>query len=794
MAVSKEKIKKEKLYTITLSGMIPFPSVPFSFDLSEKYSMSAAKKAWDESNEIFLISAKNSSGAEPSRDILYDIGVIADIKQYIEMPDGTARVICEGRDRAELIDYNYSEEGPVSTVYRVSYESRDNDSPRVKAAVMEAQHKFEEFVKLLPRKLPKELITAVKMVEDPAILSDLIACEVLVSNEDKMSALSEYDPVRRIELISVIMEREMRILEKEDEIHKKVISKIESDQKERYLREQMRAIQEELGEDDDEIAEYRKKFSGKKLPKKVKEKVYSEISKLAKTPYSSAESSVIRNWLDICDEIPFGVYTKDSIDLDKVKKQLDRDHDGLDKVKERILEFLAVEKLTGKGSRQILCLYGPPGTGKTSICNSIAAALGRNYVRVSLGGVRDEADIRGHRKTYVASMPGRIIEGLSRSGSMNPLMLLDEVDKMTANSQGDPASALLEVLDSEQNSEFRDHFLEMPVDLSDVMFICTANTLTTVPRPLLDRMEVVQLDIYTRSEKYSIARHHLVPKQLKRNGLTSKQIKFTASGIYGIIDRYTLEAGVRNLEREIASLCRKIAYDIVEGKEESVKITSENLEKYLGPEKNRKDKEGKENEIGTANGLAYTELGGDTLKIETAIMPGDGKLQLTGSLGNVMTESARAAISYIRSRSDEIGVEEDFYKTKDIHIHVPEGAVPKDGPSAGVTIMTALVSGLTGIPTRNDTAMTGEITLRGKVLQIGGLKEKSMAAYSAGMKRVLIPEGNMPDIEECAPEVKKNIKFIPCSDAEDVLREALARGKRKRSRAPRRDGKRESAQ
>ena len=510
-----------------------------------------------------------------------------------------------------------------------------------------------------------------------------------------------------------------------------------------------------------------------KLPKSVEEKLVKEVKKLAKMPYSSAESSVLRNYLDLCIELPWSKKTKDRADVEAARKILDRDHDGLEKIKERILEFIAVKQLNPDLKNQILCLVGPPGTGKTSIAASIADALKRKYVRVSLGGVRDEADIRGHRKTYIGSMPGRIVTAINQVQSLNPVILLDEIDKLTNDSHGDPASALLEVLDSEQNKSFRDHFVEMPIDLSDCFFIATANTLSTVPRPLIDRMEVIEMKIYTRNEKLSIADNHLIPKQMKRHGLNKKMLRIDDSAVTEVIDFYTREAGVRNLEREIASICRKAAKNIVEGKEKSCKVTKDNISEYLGGRKIIPDVISETDEIGVVNGLAYTSVGGDLLKVEVAAMPGSGKLELTGSLGDVMKESAKAAITYIRSHADEIGVDPDFYKNKDIHIHVPEGATPKDGPSAGVTMVTAIASELSQRPVRRDIAMTGEVTLRGRVLAIGGLKEKTMAAYKTGIRTICIPKDNIVDMDEVDKIVKDNVEFVYWSEVGEVLKHAL---------------------
>ena len=649
---------------------------------------------------------------------------------------------------------------------------------KAEALVAEMRNTFDSFSKLMP-KPSNELVTAIKSLSDPGLLADFIAGSVLMNYVDKQMVLEEFDPMRRAELVCLLMERESDILRTEMNIHKKVRAQLDANQRDYYLKEQLRAIRDELGEneeeEDEEIVEYNSKIAAANLPDEVREKLVKEVKKLAKTPYTSAESSVMRNYLDLCLELPWGVKSKDRIDVAAAKKILDEDHDGLDRVKERILEFIAVKQLNPELKNQVLCLVGPPGTGKTSIGASVARALKRKYVRVSLGGVRDEADIRGHRKTYIAAMPGRIVTAINQAGTMNPVILLDEIDKLTRDAHGDPASALLEVLDAEQNKAFRDHFVELPVDLSDCLFIATANDMENIPRPLADRMEIIELKIYTRHEKLAIAKDHLIPKQLKRHGLNKRMLRIKEDAVLEIIDFYTREAGVRNLEREIASVCRKAAKNIVGQGLKSVTVKAENVKDYLGVRKILPDKIYSDNEVGVVNGLAYTEVGGDLLRVEAAAMPGSGKGELTGSLGDVMKESAKAAITYIRSHSEELGVDSEFYKTKDIHIHVPEGAVPKDGPSAGVTIITALASELSGKPVRRDIAMTGEVTLRGRVLAIGGLKEKTMAAYKAGVHTVCIPSENQRDLSEIDPLVRENLEFIPCSNVDQVLKAAIVR-------------------
>lgn len=703
-------------------------------------------------------------------------GTAAKIKQTVKLPEGNLKVFATGYCRASVEEYVFEDGKLYAELICKTLRLEDDGGVKGEALVSEMRNTFDSFSSFLP-KVSNELVTAVRAIQNPGLLADFIACNVLMNYVDKQLVLEEFDPLRRAELVSVLMERESEVLRTEMKIHKKVRAQLDANQREYYLKEQLKAIKEELGEndeeDDEEIVEYNSKIAKAKLPDEVREKLFKEVKKLAKTPYASAESSVMRNYLDLCLELPWGVKSKDRIDVSAAKKILDEDHDGLDKVKARILEFIAVKQLNPELKNQILCLVGPPGTGKTSIAASIARALKRKYVRVSLGGVRDEADIRGHRKTYIAAMPGRIVNAINQAGTVNPVILLDEIDKLTRDAHGDPASALLEVLDAEQNKAFRDHFVELPIDLSDCLFIATANDMENIPRPLADRMEIIELKIYTRHEKLAIAKDHLIPKQLKRHGLNKRMLRIKDDAVLEIIDYYTREAGVRNLERELASLCRKAAKQIVESGEKSVTVNAEKVKDYLGVRKLIPDRIYGDDEVGVVNGLAYTEVGGDLLRVEAAAMPGNGKVEMTGSLGDVMKESAKAAITYIRSHSAELGVDSDFYKTKDIHIHVPEGAVPKDGPSAGVTIVTALASELSGKPVRKDIAMTGEVTLRGRVLAIGGLKEKTMAAYKAGVHAVCIPSENERDLSDIDPLVREKLEFIPCSSVEQVLNAAI---------------------
>lgn len=770
-----EKLEKTELTVIPLRGLVAFPSIPLSFEIQRGAVSEACETANRNDEYIFLVAQKDIAAETPSPSDLYEVGTVSKIKQFLKLPEGNIRIVIDGVCRATAVRYNTGSKHIRAEVMCKTIDVDSNGGIKGEALIQEIMTVFDNFINYLP-KISHELMLAVKSIKSPGLLADFIGCNILIQFGDKQRIIEEFDPLRRLELLAVIMERELEILKAEAAIHKRVRAQIDGNQREYYLREQLKVIQNELGynaDPDSEIDEYYEKIRAAQLPAEVEEKLIKEVRKLAKASYNSAESGVMRNYLDICLEIPWGKLSKDRIDVQAARKILDRDHDGLEKVKERILEFIAVKQLNPGIKNQILCLVGPPGTGKTSVVQSIAAAMKRKYVRVSLGGIRDEADIRGHRKTYIGSMPGRIVNAIVQAGTRNPLILLDEIDKLTHDAHGDPSSALLEVLDGEQNKAFRDHFIELPLDLSECMFIATANTLDTVPRPLIDRMEIIELKIYTRHEKLSIAKNHLIPKQFKRHGLNKRMLKINDDVIMDIIDFYTHEAGVRNLEREIGKICRKSAKEIIETNVKNCVVTRNNLFKYLGARKTLPELITEENEVGIVNGLAYTELGGDILKIETAVMSGTGKIELTGSLGDVMKESARTAISYIRSHADELHIDPDFYKNKDIHIHVPEGAVPKDGPSAGVTIMTALASELSGRAVRRDVAMTGEMTLRGRVLAIGGLKEKTMAAYTAGVKTVLIPKDNERDLDEIDSVARTSLEFILCRTADEVLKNAF---------------------
>ncbi len=773
-----EKAERMHLPALAMRGLIAFPAIPLTFEVADEADAGVCLEAEKNDGVIFIVSLRDLSLTVPTEENLYSVGTVVKIKQTVKLPEGNLKVFAAGICRATAENLTIDDSIITADVIGKDLRLADKNSVKAEALVAEMRNTFDSFSKLMP-KPSNELVTAIKSLSDPGLLADFIAGSVLMNYVDKQMVLEEFDPMRRAELVCLLMERESDILRTEMNIHKKVRAQLDANQRDYYLKEQLRAIRDELGEneeeEDEEIVEYNSKIAAANLPDEVREKLVKEVKKLAKTPYTSAESSVMRNYLDLCLELPWGVKSKDRIDVAAAKKILDEDHDGLDRVKERILEFIAVKQLNPELKNQVLCLVGPPGTGKTSIGASVARALKRKYVRVSLGGVRDEADIRGHRKTYIAAMPGRIVTAINQAGTMNPVILLDEIDKLTRDAHGDPASALLEVLDAEQNKAFRDHFVELPVDLSDCLFIATANDMENIPRPLADRMEIIELKIYTRHEKLAIAKDHLIPKQLKRHGLNKRMLRIKEDAVLEIIDFYTREAGVRNLEREIASVCRKAAKNIVGQGLKSVTVKAENVKDYLGVRKILPDKIYSDNEVGVVNGLAYTEVGGDLLRVEAAAMPGSGKVELTGSLGDVMKESAKAAITYIRSHSEELGVDSEFYKTKDIHIHVPEGAVPKDGPSAGVTIITALASELSGKPVRRDIAMTGEVTLRGRVLAIGGLKEKTMVAYKAGVHTVCIPSENQRDLSEIDPLVRENLEFIPCSNVDQVLKAAIVR-------------------
>ncbi len=767
-----EKAEKLTLPVLPLREAVAFPGIPISFEVTDEAALACIDAANAADRLCLIVCVKKTGDGEITPGGLYKVGTVARLRQTARS-GGTVRVICEGTSRAKVTEYRKTGKLIDADVLARSVDLADNGGIHGEAYIREAIEVFDKIVDLMPNVTNDVKLTA-HGIESPALLADFIASAVLVKYTDKQAILDEFDPFARIHRLIGILNRECELLECEQKIHQRVRENISRNQRDYYLREQMRVIEDELGGGDDPD-DYADRIERAHLPDEVKEKLQRENERLSRTPFGSAEATVLRSYLDTCLDIPWNAKTRDRVNVDAAKKILDADHEGLDKVKTRILEFLAVKQLNPELKNQIICLVGPPGTGKTSVAASIAHAMNRKYVRVSLGGVRDEADIRGHRKTYVAAMPGRIIDAVIKAGVRNPLILLDEVDKLTSDAHGDPASALLEVLDPEQNKSFRDHFVELPFDLSECLFITTANTLDTVPRPLIDRMEVIELSSYTRREKLAITRDHLIPKQLRRHGLTKRQLKLTDEAIYEVIDCYTREAGVRNLERTIAELCRKAAKRIVDsdGKVKSVSLDRADIGEFLGARKLIPEHIDDEDLVGVVNGLAYTEDGGDLLKVEAAVLDGTGKLELTGKLGDVMKESAETALSFVRRVSSDYGISSDFYKTKDIHIHVPEGAVPKDGPSAGVTMVTALVSALSGTPVANDVAMTGEVTLTGRVLPIGGLREKTMAAYAAGVHTVLIPKANLGDLDEIDPEARAALKFIPVSNVKEVLDRAL---------------------
>ncbi len=769
-----EKAEPITLPVVTLRGTVAFPAVPLNLEIGDDASDAAVRTASGGSPFVFLvgISEQIPAGQIPEAGQLYQVGTVAKIKQLLRSPEGTTRVMLEGFTRAVVSEYRKVGEYFEADLICKTVSLPDQGGVRGEACIHEMLDALESNLRFLPTG-SADILNAARLYTNPGALADFIAANVLVRPQDKQTVLECFDPFARAEVLLLILEQESDLMEEEASIRRRVTERMNRNQHEYYLREQIKVIEEELGEGGSDVDDYKERIAAAKLPKEVEEKLLKETDRLDKTPYGSAESTVIINYLDTCLDIPWTKVSKDRLKADAVQKVLDEDHNGLEKVKERIVEYIAAKQMSPELRNQILCLVGPPGVGKTSIASSIARAMNRKYVRISLGGIRDEADIRGHRKTYIGAMPGRVITAVTQAGVRNPLILLDEIDKLTRDAHGDPTSALLEVLDGEQNKAFRDHFVELPFDLSDCVFIATANQLENIPRPLRDRMEIIELGIYTRREKLAIAKDHLIPKQLKRHGLNRRLLKFSDGAIYEIIDYYTHEAGVRNLERAIASICRKVDRRLVEGEKKAVSLTEKDVVSYLGVRKVLPESVEGEDEIGVVNGLAYTELGGTLLKVEVAVLDGTGKIETTGSLGDVMKESAQIAVSYVRSIAASYGIPGDFYKTKDIHIHFPEGAVPKDGPSAGVTMVTALVSALTGRAVRHDVAMTGEISLHGRVLPIGGLKEKTMAAYTAGAKTVLIPFDNQRDLEEIDPLARENLRFVPCRSADEVLSNAL---------------------
>lgn len=762
---------------IPLRGLTVFPNMVLHFDIGREKSINALEKAMVLNQYIFLSAQKDESTDLPTPEDFYHIGTIGKIKQMLKLPGDSIRVLVEGVCRGQIDEVVFEVPYFKCAVTKLEDEEPEEISPKTEALMRSVLNSFDEYLSV-NQKLAPEILPTVASIEQPGRFTDLIGSHLDIKIEDKQSLLETLDVDERLEKLNEFLIREIQILNIEQTITTKVKSQMNKNQREYYLREQMRAIQEELGinEDvEDEVADWLEQLEKLKLDKKIHEKVEKEIHRFGRMQPSSAEASVSRTYIETILALPWRKEKKGNINLDKAEKILNEDHHGLEKVKERVLEYLAVIQLSKSLKGPILCLVGPPGVGKTSIARSVARAINRDFVRMSLGGVRDEAEIRGHRRTYIGAIPGRIITSVKESGSKNPVFLFDEVDKIGADFKGDPASALLEVLDPEQNKEFTDHYLEVPFDLSKVMFITTANTTDTIPRPLLDRMEVINVTGYTEEDKVKIAQDYLIPKKIKEHGLKEPNIRFSQRSLHDLINYYTRESGVRNLEREIANICRKVARKIVGGKKQEFRITEKNLESYLGKKKFRYDIISGEAEVGVTTGLAWTVVGGDTLFIETTVVPGTGKLVLTGQLGEVMQESAKAGISYIRSIAGDLGIDSDFYKEQDLHIHIPEGAVPKDGPSAGVTMCTAIISTLTKTPVRKDVAMTGEITLRGKVLPVGGIREKVLAAHRAGIKKILLPAENERDIEDIPKNVRRQLEFVLLHTVDEALEQALVK-------------------
>ena len=757
---------------LALRGLTIFPGCILSFDVEREISIRALERAMERDQYIFLVAQREIGTGQPGPGDLFPVGTVSVIRQILRVGETSVRVMMEGRSRARLRRLWQTEpylQGNVEPM--AEGRSRISES-QLEALLRQTYANFAEYAALAPR-LGEEVAAAVMDDRDPGHLADFIAQNIMLRYQDKQAVLEEIRPVPRLRKVNELLAREAEVLSCEQELEGKIRQEMGEVQRDHIIREQIRLLQQELGEDEDsELTEYRNRILERGLDEEVERRLLKEVDRLAKQPYSSAEASVIRNYLDVCLEIPWGEETRERASVAAARRILDRDHFGLEKVKERILEFIAVRQINPAAKGQIICLAGPPGVGKTSIAISVAAALNRKLARLSLGGVRDEADIRGHRRTYIGAMPGRIVNAITQSGSMNPLLLLDEIDKMGGDFRGDPASALLEVLDSEQNHAFRDHFLEIPLDLSRVLFITTANTTSTIPRPLLDRMEVIELTSYTDEEKLQIARRYLLPKQMKEHGVARSALRVTDEALRAVITGYTRESGVRSLERQMGKLCRKTAMCLVSGESKRVRVAPENLEDFLGVRRYLPPVL-EQDPVGVVNGLAWTESGGELLEVEVNAMEGAGKLELTGNLGDVMKESAHAALSCIRSRCAQLGIDPEFYKNRDIHIHFPEGAVPKDGPSAGVAITTAVVSALTGRKVRGDVAMTGEVTLRGRVLAIGGLKEKTMAAKRSGIRTVLIPKENRRDLAEIDPVVRESLRFVAAETIDEVLAEAL---------------------
>ena len=756
---------------LPLRGMVVFPYMMIHIDVGRDRSMAAIEEAMVENREVMLTTQTDAEAEEFTFKELYPVGVVAEIRQVIKLPGDTVRVLVEGKHRAVI--HEYHEQENFDTVEVEEFTDKIDTSMNMEALNRAVVHQFEEWVRL-SKKIPPETLVSVAIIDDAGRLADLIASHLNLKVETRQELLAAIDVKERLEKLYAVLTREMEILQMEHKIGKQVRKQMDKIQKDYYLREQIKAIRQELGDSNkSEIDEARKKLSEGNYPDEVKKAVEKELNRLESLSNMHAETGVIRNYVDCLLELPWNEESEDTVDIAAAKNILDEDHYGLTKVKDRILDYLAVHKLAKDKSAPILCLVGPPGVGKTSLATSVARATGREFVRASLGGVRDEAEIRGHRRTYVGAMPGRIIEGIRKVGKKNPVFLLDEVDKLSGDYHGDPSAALLEVLDPAQNSTFSDHFVDLPFDLSKVFWIVTANNLGNIPRPLRDRMEIIQLSSYTEVEKLEIAKRYLVARQRTQNGLKAKDISFGAGVLQKIISDYTRESGVRELEREIGSVCRKAARKIVEGEEAPIKVTKKNLTDFLGKVKFQDTKANKKPQVGVVTGMAWTEVGGTILPTEVTVLKGKGKLILTGQIGDVMQESAQAGLTYVRSRSDKLKLADDFYEKEDIHIHLPEGAIPKDGPSAGITMATGMISALTGRKVRSDVAMTGEITLRGHVLPIGGLKEKVLAAYREGMKTIVLPKDNEKDIEDIPETVREKLEFKPVESMDEVLKIAL---------------------
>ena len=759
---------------LALRGLTVFPRMTASFDVEREISVRALERAMETGQEIFLVTQRELGVELPEEKDLYEVGTVARVIQILRASNSMMRVVMEGGSRARLRRLWQREPFLQAQVELIGEEKSPRHGTRTEAMLRQTYALFGEYSELLPKQ-PESIFTTVMDATDPGFLADFIAQNSNLRYQDKQSVLEELRPLMRLRRVNEILKREISVIAMEQDIESKVRERVGQIQKDMILREQVKVLQNELGEGDSdaEFDEYRTRICACRLPEETEKKLLKDVDRLSRQPFGSAEASVLRNYLDTVLDMPWGVETKERVSVETARRRLDRDHYGLEKVKERILEFIAVRRLNPDARGQIICLVGPPGVGKTSIALSIAKAMNRKVARLSLGGVRDEADIRGHRKTYIGAMPGRIIEAISRSASMNPLLVLDEVDKMGSDGRGDPASALLEVLDSEQNYAFRDHYLEIPVDLSRVMFIMTANTLDTIPRPLLDRMEIIEIPSYTDEEKVQIAQRHLLPKERQAHGLTASSLRVDESAIRVAIALYTRESGVRSLERQLGKICRKAAMQLATSDVKRVTVTEKNIKDFLGAPRAAQEKIPEKDLVGVVNGLAWTEAGGEILPVEVGVMDGSGKIELTGNLGDVMQESCRAALSCLRQRAQELGIAPDFYKTKDVHIHFPEGAIPKDGPSAGIAIATAVLSALTGQAVHRDVAMTGEITLRGRVLAIGGLREKTMGALRAGVHTVILPKENEKGLDEIDPLVREKLRFVPVETVDAVFAEAL---------------------